>query len=514
MIFQEGDDILIDINNNNKLQESKEEQNIIYDNEIIQLQENLLMMGFDINMINKIIMHFNIRRINEAIDYLSKTEDGIWQHPFVESKEEEKIDTNDNIEITNNLLDNVLSKVKMLGDEKSHKDICDICGERKEFHLNKDYENNNLEEPFIDYDLDNEYLLNNNLLDNNNIIENVNIYNNNECSICLDKLENPVEIEKCKHRFCRDCFSNYVNNLINTNNIENIPCPEVKCNNKSLSPDFFSHYITENQLIKYQIFKTKNEIAKDKLKIFCPLCNSYAKIDDPEKYNTNNPTYKKSKLSCQEGHEFCSCGRPNHEGECYHDGEEFKNLINKEKIKKCPKCGFLIKKKSGCNHMICGNKACKFEFCWLCLKESLPGHYESGPCLGKQFINPDSIFYQLENKYPILYYIFFFFKLIFIILCFCISLCFPALLLWPLTAFILHENFIIEPDDLDKLFILSKKLSITHYIICIPILLSVQTIYYMILAICLIFLVVFLITRIFIGIYFIIIFFIYKCQRR
>ena len=68
--------------------------------------------------------------------------------------------------------------------------------------------------------------------------------------------------------------------------------------------------------------------------------------------------------------------------------------------------------------MICGNKACKFEFCWLCLQESLPDHYESGPCLGKQFINPDSIFYQLENKYPILYYIFFFFKLILLILCY------------------------------------------------------------------------------------------------
>lgn len=34
--------------------------------------------------------------------------------------------------------------------------------------------------------------------------------------------------------------------------------------------------------------------------------------------------------------------------------------------------------------MICTN--CKYEWCWLCLKESLPGHYdEGGNCEGLQF---------------------------------------------------------------------------------------------------------------------------------
>ena len=46
-----------------------------FDERII-LQQNLIEMGFDITMINKIISHFNIRTEEEAINYLTKSEDG------------------------------------------------------------------------------------------------------------------------------------------------------------------------------------------------------------------------------------------------------------------------------------------------------------------------------------------------------------------------------------------------------------------------------------------------------
>ena len=84
--------------------------------------------------------------------------------------------------------------------------------------------------------------------------------------------------------------------------------------------------------------------------------------DDSSKIiDSNNQNYIKSTLKCQKSHEFCTCGRPIHEGNCYHDGKEFQKLIDKEHIKKCPKCGFLIKKHKGCNHMICGNPTCRYE---------------------------------------------------------------------------------------------------------------------------------------------------------
>jgi hypothetical protein len=485
---KEKEDILLDINND--ITNKRKENNIdVNDKELLQLQGNLLMMGFDLNMINKVIMHFNIRTINDALDYLSKSDDGMWHHPFVQI-EEEKAKESD-AALNNSLLDNVITRVKTLNFDVLSRDICEICGESKEFHaIIKNDANNRIGDNLLDYDLENNILLDKN--DNNNIVnkelDNNNVNNdidNNDCMICMDKIENPVVMEKCKHAFCHDCFQEYLNNLINQNNIDNIPCPNKTCYNKSLSENYFSQYLSEAQLIKYNQFKTKNEIAKDKLKIFCPLCNSYAKITDPEKYNTNNPSYKKSKLFCQKGHEFCSCGRPSHEGECYHDTEEFKNLIIQEKIKKCPKCGFLIKKTHGCNHMTCGNKACKYEFCWLCLQESLPDHFETGPCSGKQFIDPDSIFYQLEQKFPCLFYVFLFFKIIFVLLIIVITIGFPAFSLCFFYGFTLYENYHMEEDDPDKMYVLSKRLTIMHFIIGAPILLAVQTTFYFSIAIAL-----------------------------
>ena len=445
-ISEENDsgDIFLDISNNinTSINNDINNDNANKDNDqIIKLQENLLMMGFEINMINNVINCFNIKTENEAIDYLIKDEDGLWNHPFYSNEGEDEI---------------LLSNVTSINNEQvsAPDNVCKICGEEKEIHKTVYQKKNNIK---------------------NEDKKNISI-----CQICLDEITNRITIENCRHEFCRDCFENYLNNLINENNSEKIPCPEKTCDNKSLSFDSFYRYLTAEQLNKYHKNKIQNEIARDKLKIFCPLCDSYAKIDNPDKYNTNNKIYKKSKLVCQKGHEFCSCGRPFHDDDCYHESKEFKQLVTKENIKKCPKCGFLIKKNSGCNHMICGNKLCKYEFCWICMEENLPGHYDvGGPCAGKQFVNPDSIFYKLEQKYPFLSYVFTLFYILLIIMIIGIFLCFPALPLCLFTGFILYENYIAPENDEDKIFTLSLRLSVMHYIICIPILLSIQTFYYL-----------------------------------
>ena len=47
--------------------------------------------------------------------------------------------------------------------------------------------------------------------------------------------------------------------------------------------------------------------------------------------------------------------------------------------------------------MICNNPSCKFEFCWICLKETVPHHYEYGECKGKQFVNTETFSYKMKK---------------------------------------------------------------------------------------------------------------------
>ena len=455
--------------------------NLINNNDYFQdeiaigkIQQNLIMMGFDITMVNKIISFFKIRTVDEALNYLIKTEDGMWNHPFIPKEiingennnilQQPKIMVNSVIKkisgsINANVENNEPEQNDFKLDYKIENDICDICGELKEFHIIKDFNvnNNNNTNKINNFDL---YNLNeNNNLFNNNENNKIDLNDSknerldflidevmedqkedekedekeeekeeevdpNKCLICLGDLDDPVEIEKCKHKFCYECFNSYLVNLINNNNIDKIPCPKNKCSNKELTEEFFSQYLSEQEYFKYRQFKSKNEIARDAKKFFCPFCDSYAQIEgNIEDYDSNNPNYKKTTLKCKNGHEFCSCGRPLHENECYHDDKEFKDLIANEQIKKCPKCGFLIKKLRGCNHMTCGNPACKYEFCWLCMNEAVPGHYEFGECAGRQFFDPDSLSFYLEQNYPILHNIYTFFAYVGLLLLF-ITSCF------------------------------------------------------------------------------------------
>lgn len=53
------------------------------------------------------------------------------------------------------------------------------------------------------------------------------------------------------------------------------------------------------------------------------------------------------------------------------DDSETSNWIMAN-TKECPKCRATIEKNGGCNHMVCKNVACKYEFCWVCLDQWEP----------------------------------------------------------------------------------------------------------------------------------------------
>ena len=473
--------------------------NVEFDTSIKKLQQNLFHMGFDILMINKIISYFNITTESEAIDYLIKDENGMWNHPFV-PKEKFITETDNSLLKPQKLvMTNVYTKIKpsSVNEQfnsiiKIDNDICDICEESIDFHKIKKYEIKNSINANIDNK--NKDLINFENKDGNEKMNNKNKNiliddeeepkeekkeeeeekeNPDECPICMGPFENPLEVENCKHKFCFDCFNSYLDNLITRNNIEKIPCPKNKCTNDNLSEDFFSQYLSEEQYFKYRQFKSKNEIARDPKKIFCPHCDSYAQLSGIDQIpDPNSPNYVKSTLKCQNAHEFCSCGRPIHEGDCFQDEQEFKELIISEKIKKCPKCGFFIKKNNGCNHMTCGNPLCKYEFCWLCMNEAVPNHYDYGPCAGKQFFDPDSFQNRLRETHPRLYRVVSVIMVIFGILNFIVSfILFPAIGLSIFSYFILY----VEEEDIIR----NRKVKFVDFLICICISLCSQSLVYM-----------------------------------
>ena len=453
---------------------------------INKIQKNLIMMEFDIEMINKIILYFNIESENQAIDYLTKNADGLWRHPFIPKINDEindNINEKDTQEKDKNsipIIVDMKSKINTIknkgitniiyypmNDQLETKELyCEICGEAEKFHININNDNQinkiNIKEDLIEEDKKNDddlyntndYFqedIDNNLkiINNNNNINivnkndvNINI-DNKECPICLGDIENKVELENCHHKFCYECFNNYLIDLINKNNIEKIPCPVNTCFNKDIKEDFFHKYLTEEQYFKYRTFRSKNEIDRDPKKMFCPLCSGYALIEEDSKYkyDPNDPKYIKSTMTCVNGHNFCSCGIALHEGDCYRDTNDFQKYLIKEHVKQCPKCGFYIKKLKGCNHMTCGNALCKYEFCWLCMNEAVPGHFEYGECKGMQFIDPNSFMFKLKRKNPFMYRILaFFISLIYILMILFIFLFVPSFIIIIAFLYLLATN--------------------------------------------------------------------------
>lgn len=81
---------------------------------IMKIQTNLIRMGFDITMINKVISNFNITTEEEAIDYLIKSDNGMWNHPFIPKEEDPNEQKNNILDQPKNLMGNVLTKINTI----------------------------------------------------------------------------------------------------------------------------------------------------------------------------------------------------------------------------------------------------------------------------------------------------------------------------------------------------------------------------------------------------------------
>ena len=363
-------------------------QSIMISNDPIVLQ--LIEFGYDEKYSRRVFYYLHPEDLEEALNYMV-IENGIIQHRFVHN----------NRDILN--------------------DICYICGEKKEIHLkelsiNINQEQNNISNinkiediysnVYINNEKENEHNINNNISTSNNITPyyintDKNELNNeedikekkeiiNQCPICLEKfiVNENNKVQKCGHAFCDECWYKFLSININENKLPSIKCLEHKCTEK-LSDKFIFNLLNSdyNLIRKYKQYKLELNILQDPNKKLCPFpnCNSYLELKDiKEKY-----------VYCLNNHKFCflCLKKPHSNIPCEKSiDSNLKEYAQNNFVKKCPHCGIIIEKQSGCNHITCSK--CGYQWCWLCNNKYEENHFNKGICKGFQF-------YQPKNEYEI-----------------------------------------------------------------------------------------------------------------
>jgi hypothetical protein len=310
-------------------------------------QDKLLLvdMGFEKLLVDRIYRTVYPTNIEEALDYLQKDENDKFTHSYVP---------------------NTLN-------------VCSICGKLRTAHageallIQRERETERARER--------ERQRNSSKNTYNTYNKNNYSYGKKECGVCSDEIpSNDLSKVKlpCKHYFCLDCWLEYLKEKINNANVYKLSCMDHKCG-FILEEKFIKSIIDSDETLleKYNKFLTRKKLMDSNKKIkFCPIpdCDGYA-----EK--------KKNKyVTCNFGHEFCfQCGqKPHGKKKCAKVIDEgFEEWKSHTLVKRCPYCKYWTEKNEGCNHMTCSQ--CNFQWCWVCEKECVAGHYNFGPCRGLHF---------------------------------------------------------------------------------------------------------------------------------
>ncbi|KAF8571409.1 hypothetical protein P879_04586 [Paragonimus westermani] len=193
------------------------------------------------------------------------------------------------------------------------------------------------------------------------------------CDVCclsypLDQMHSLA----CKHYFCRPCWRRYLEwKIMEESQIDRICCPSFGCNVLIEDEVVFEMITDPSVRRRFQKLITNSFVLHNRSLTWCPGvdCGYAARCFGPKEARQINCT------NCSES--FCfACGQPWHDPvRCEQLKVWLKRIVDDSgtsnwivaNTKECPKCHVTIEKNGGCNHMICRNVDCKYEFCWLCL---------------------------------------------------------------------------------------------------------------------------------------------------
>jgi len=182
----------------------------------------------------------------------------------------------------------------------------------------------------------------------------------------------------CSHRFCFECWNQYLTNKIQQGESGGICCASYKCN-ANLDQHIIKRLISDDLYQKYFNYLTQSFVDQNEKLKWCPApnCGNVITAD----------MLKGQIVACSCGFRFCfRCQQESHfPATCeqvrmwqkkIQDVSETQNWIMAN-TQDCPKCKSFIEKNGGCNHMTC--RVCSYEFCWLCMRD-WKGHNDYYTC--------------------------------------------------------------------------------------------------------------------------------------
>lgn len=195
-----------------------------------------------------------------------------------------------------------------------------------------------------------------------------------ECDICCNDEPHLESLcLSCNHRFCRDCYQQYLTMKITQEGESRlISCPASGCP-IIVDEKTVEKLVDQQTYRKYCDLLMRTYVDDSSQLKWCPAPNCEYAIECKVRQSQLDEIVPTVTCKCQ--HSFCfGCGIPNHQPSVCRitrlwlkkcaDDSETANWINAN-TKECAKCSSSIEKNGGCNHMSC--RKCKYEFCWVCL---------------------------------------------------------------------------------------------------------------------------------------------------
>lgn len=197
------------------------------------------------------------------------------------------------------------------------------------------------------------------------------------CNICLESVPSSVCVvpRACgrqAHSACVECMSMYMKLRIEEGRVTEIYCPCAgldDCQAKVADSEIEAWMSDALLVEKYRRFARMHADASLRA---CPECNELCKPERKHPQEADSPIIPEMTCSACGCH-FCYYHTNAHEFGAKACAAYEREILKKERkalaklnTHKCPRCGVLTEKVSGCNHISC---QCTCQWCWVCGKE-------------------------------------------------------------------------------------------------------------------------------------------------